>query len=141
MTKTKTTFDTRNVWKNVDSIARASVIAFWDSLSDVKMPKSIQEARIDAVCVIVYKNATSDEVIAVSTIGIEMYNALWVNVGRFRCVVSESYRRRLIATGLVVRCKEVLAQWSLDNPQEELLAFGTVVESQHLRRKSPNTNS
>ena len=66
-----------------------------------------------------------------------MYNALWVNVGMFRCVVSEPYRRRLIATELVVRCKEVLAQWSLDNPQEELLAFGTVVESQHLRRKNP----
>jgi len=126
-----------NVWKNVDSTARASIMAFWDSLSDVKMPKSIQEARIDEVCVVVYKNATSDEVIAVSTIAIEMSNALWVNVGMFRCVVSEPYRRRHIATNLVVRCKLVMAQWSLDNPQEELLAFCTVVESRHLRRKNP----
>jgi len=127
-----------NVWKNVDSTAaRARIMAFWDSLSDVKMPKNIQEARIEEVCIVAYKNATSDEVIAVSTIGIEMYKGVQVNVAMFRCIVSEPYRRRLIATELVVRCKEVLAQWSLDHPQEELLAFGTIVESRHLRKENP----
>ena len=69
-----------------------------------------------------------------------MYNAL--SMGQRRNVPVRCQRTipttTYIATELVMRCKDVLAQWSLDNPQESLLDFGTVVESQHLRRINPN---
>ncbi|OEU19640.1 hypothetical protein FRACYDRAFT_235698 [Fragilariopsis cylindrus CCMP1102] len=77
--------------------------------------------------------------IAVSTIGIEMYNAL--SMGQRRNVPVRC-QRTIPTTTYCHGTRDALqgsalAQWSLDNPQEELLVLGTVVESQHLRRKNP----
>ena len=75
-----------------------------------------------------------------STIGIEIVQcAIYGSTSECSGALSANHTDDdFTATELVVRCKDVLAQWSLDNPQESLLDFGTVVESQHLRRINPN---
>lgn len=124
-----------NVWKKMNGKARLGAMALWESTFGADMPCHIKNSRLEALCAVAY---AGDEVIAVSTIGIEMPKTLYAKVGWFRCLVKPEFRKRHIATELAVRAKAALEEWSIENPHEAVLAFGTFVESPLLLEHAKN---
>jgi len=124
-----------NVWKKNDAKARTGAMELWDTIFGKDMPCHIKNNRVESLCTVAY---SGDELVAVSTIGVEMYDPLWVKVGWFRCLVKPKFRKRHIATELAIHCKKALEDWSVENPGEALMAFGTYVESTRLTEYSKN---
>ncbi|HXV24451.1 MAG TPA: hypothetical protein VED46_09345, partial [Alphaproteobacteria bacterium] len=101
------------------------VIAFWKRL-DALPPRIAPEERVKELCTLAYRE---DELIAVSTMVLDMLPQLRARFGFFRCLVAPEHRRQGLAYLLGVHCGHLLSAWSKLNPEEKVLGMATIVES------------
>ncbi|VEU36866.1 unnamed protein product [Pseudo-nitzschia multistriata] len=127
-----------NVWQKMDGKARIGAKKLWDDTFGDAMPCKVKNERLGALCVVAF---SGDEVVAVSTVVIEMNSSLYCKVGWLRCLVKEEFRRRGIFTEIMSRCKIALEEWAIENPLAGLLAMGVMLElkfdGKNLNNKDP----
>mmetsp|Transcript_19670 Transcript_19670/g.45752 ORF Transcript_19670/g.45752 Transcript_19670/m.45752 type:complete len:213 (-) Transcript_19670:614-1252(-) len=127
-----------NVWKKMDGRARIGAKKLWDDLFGDQMPCAVKNGRLDFLCVVAY---CGDELVAVSTVIPEMSSVIFCNVGWFRCVVKEEFRRKGIFTQILLRAKKALEEWSLESPLESVTALGAMLEfsfdGENMNNKNP----
>eukprot|EP00536_Pseudo-nitzschia_multiseries_P010264 jgi/Psemu1/307159/fgenesh1_kg.307_\ len=126
-----------NVWKKMDGRARIGAKKMWDDLFGDEMPCAVKNERLDFLCVVAY---SGDEVVAISTVIPRMSNIIFCNVGWFRCLVREEYRRKGIFTQMLLRAKKALEEWSSENPLEGVLALGAMLEIPFEGKNMSNKN-
>ncbi|HSD93760.1 MAG TPA: hypothetical protein VLB11_12160 [Methyloceanibacter sp.] len=82
-----------DVWRCDNAKVAAEVIAFWKRL-DALPPRIAPEERVKELCTLAYRE---DELIAVSTMVLDMLPQLRARFGFFRCLVAPEHRRQGLA--------------------------------------------
>ncbi len=100
------------------------------------------EARSKDLCVMAYDG---EAVAGVSTIALDMLAPVRARVGFFRCFVLPDYRRLDTARQMTIRAKQVLAEWSEENPDEKVFGMALIVQARELSNLArvpvwPNTD-
>jgi hypothetical protein len=110
-------------WQQNDAKLTAVAIEFWRHFG--ALPASVTpEDRVKELCAVAY---VGDEVVGVSTIELQHAPRLRCRLGFFRCFVSPQQAHRRIARRLTVCSRELLEQWSKENPQEKILGMATIL--------------
>lgn len=122
------------VWKKDDfKYVTEGVVRLWDDQTGGQMSHFTKQQRLKNVCVVAYDR---NEVIAVSTISLEDHQGLWCKVGFFQCLVHKDYQRKGVAKQLALLCKNVLADYSKEHPDEQIQAMGMKLSASLLGERS-----
>jgi hypothetical protein len=130
MTEPNLTYKT--VWRLNDPHAKSDAISLWRSLNI--LPPGTEDDRASSLCIVAYDASTNNnKLAAVSTVGIEYSSLVRAKVAWFRCLVKEEYRKSGVATELAYRCRVHMEKWAKKYPEEDVMAFGTLVENPYLK--------
>lgn len=114
-----------DLWRRDDAKVAADAVALWKRLGALP-PEDAPEERAGQLCAAAY---LGDELIGVSTATPGILPQLGVKFGVFRCLVAPEHRQRNVARSLTVHSRELLADWSRRNPEEQVLGMAAIVES------------
>ncbi|KAL9187178.1 hypothetical protein ACHAXT_010898 [Thalassiosira profunda] len=128
--------DYRVVWQKDDEVAKSDARQLWRELN--LLPQGTEDDRANSLCVVAYAphDDGTEELIAVSTIGLQRFPQVRARLAFFRCLVKPDYRQKNLATELAIRCKIAMEEWSILNLDEKVMGFATIVESPHLMKKA-----
>ncbi|MBI1261444.1 MAG: hypothetical protein GC184_06940 [Rhizobiales bacterium] len=119
------------VWRKNDSKVEADVKATWAKHNI--LPEGVDpEKRVKQLCVVAYEG---DQVAGISTMDIAPYKPLRKRFGFFRAFTIPGFGNQDIARGLAVNCRDVLNQWSIDNPQEAVAGMMAVYQAKGMGRR------
>ncbi|HVZ69197.1 MAG TPA: hypothetical protein VG891_07015 [Rhizomicrobium sp.] len=116
----------RPAWRLKDAAIERDTIAFWQKEGLIPA-NATPEARLGELCMAGYDE--SGRLIAVGTAKIRHIDFLGCKLAMFRCAVARDKRRNLLASVITAHSRELLEQWSLAHPEEEVMGMGTVVQS------------
>ena len=122
----RTPVEFRPAWRLHDAAIERDAIAFWQKEGLIP-PNTTPQARLAELCIAGYDE--NGQMITVGTAKIRDVDFLGCKLAMFRCSVASDKRRNLLASVITAHARELLEQWSLAHPEEELMGMGTVVQS------------
>jgi hypothetical protein len=117
-------YDVRPVWRQSDSIAERDAAAFWNALG-ILPPGTRIEDRLKELCLVGYDG---DELIGVMTAEIRHIKTLNCKMAMVRTAVLPDARGHHIGAALAIQSSPVLEKWSRENPAEEVMGAGAVLQ-------------
>jgi len=125
----RTPVEFRPAWRLKDSAIERDATAFWQN-EGLLPPKATLDERLSELCMAGYDE--TGQMIAVATAKIRHVDFLGCKLAMFRCAVAKDKRRNLLASVITAHARELLEQWSLAHPEEEVMGMSTVVQSRAL---------
>ena len=114
-----------NAWRLKDPSITRDAEAFWQR--EHLLPSNTDAAeRLDELCMAGYDGA---RLIALTTARVRHISFLGVKLAMLRVAVDHEMRRNRLATIIQAESRELLEQWSLANPAEEVMGMGTVTQT------------
>lgn len=121
-------------WRRNDPELEADAIAFWQQYKS--LPKGVDpEKRAKELCGLVYRD---DSVIAVSTAVVTEMPRFRCRMAMYRCAAAPSFRRNPFSLKVTVDSRDLLEKWSLEHPEEGVMAMAAFIESRLLARHMPS---
>lgn len=120
--------ETRAAWRRNDPDLERDVVGFWRRLG-ILPPDVAPEARAKELCGLTYVDG---EVAAVSTATLEVLPFLKARFAVLRLAVAPEHRRRHFGESLLVSTKQLLEQWSLENPQEKVQGVAAFIQAANI---------
>ncbi len=120
-----------NCWLKDDWKVEADTKAFWEKLGLINAAE--RERRVKELCGACYLDG---QLVAVSTVTINMVPQVRARIGMYRCAVDPEHRRQDLAERISGYTRQVLELWSVENPQEKVLGFGAIIQANELMRKA-----
>lgn len=111
----------KDYWQKNDEKARKDVMELYDDQLGKNLTQDTKRARLKLMCVVAYHG---EKAIAVSTIDVRRTENYWCRIGYFRCLVHKDYRRKGVASQLMIQCKEVISNFSKENPGLKINGIG-----------------
>jgi hypothetical protein len=122
----------QTAWKLADPKIEADAKSLWRQLG--VLPGGIDpNLRAEELVSAAY---SGDALAAVSTAFVRDIPFLRQRFAMFRCVVAPEFRKHSVARKIAGHSKEVLEQWSYDNPGEGVMGMATVVQNADIMAKS-----
>lgn len=118
----------RFAWGHHDQRLIDDAHRFWRE-QDVMSPEDI-EARVKQLCALAYANG---KVVAVSTAHLIDFQRLRSRFAYYRSLVASEFRRQHLATRLGIYSRKMLANWSLENPEEKLMGLYLIFEADEFK--------
>lgn len=120
----KTKFELRPAWRLKDPAIERDAELFWRK-EGLLAPTADLAERLQELCLAAYDG---DRLIALTTARVRYIGFLCVKLAMLRVAVASDYRKDRIGAILFAEARELLEQWSLANPAEEVLGVGTVAQ-------------
>src|SRR5262245_37533811 len=121
------------VWRQNNPAIAEDTKALWNRLNALPTGASAEQ-RVNELCVAAY---CDHELAGVSTVNIGTLPSLpRCRLGFLRVLVAPEYRLHGLARKLAVFSRDVLEQWSRDNPAEKLLGMAAIIEGQDFAERS-----
>ncbi|HVT24794.1 MAG TPA: hypothetical protein VHD95_09220 [Rhizomicrobium sp.] len=120
--------DCRAAWRLKDSRIEGDALKFWEA-NGMLPPNAAVEDRLAQICAGAYDG---DEMVAVATAAIREVDFLRSKLAMFRCSVSRTSRLKRISTTISLFSFDLLEQWSKENPEEQVMGIGAVIQSRGL---------
>lgn len=116
-------------WQKRDPAIMRDAMALWDEFGI--LPEGVTpEARAAEICCIAYDGTKAA---GISTVEIRPYPPLRNRrFGFLRVFTRPEYQQQDIAIGLATHCRDILEDWSLDNPGERLAGMAAIYQSPKL---------
>ena len=121
----RTTVTLRNAWRLRDRDIARDAEEFWQKEGLLPSNTDVAE-RLDELCMAGYDGS---RLIALTTARIRHVSFLGVKLVMLRVAVDQALRRNRLATIIQAESRELLEQWSLANPAEEVMGMGTVTQT------------
>ena len=113
----------RDVWRKDDKQAEADVIALWERMG--VLPKGVNpNARAKEICVVAYKGS---ELVAVTTVTIEMLQVVRTKMAFIRALVADSHRTQKILTPLACALHQAMERYALAHPELRIGGTAAVI--------------
>jgi len=123
----------RPAWRLEDPAIERDAELFWRK--ENALPEGTDVApRLGSLCAAAYFD---DALIGVTTATIRPIDFLRCKLAMFRCLVSRNARVQQVASRLTVFSRDLMEAWARDNPGEEVLGLGAVIQSRALVEHSP----
>lgn len=123
-------FDFRPAWRKADPAIEADVRAFWNAMRLIPPPEI--ERRIPELIAVAY---VEGKLVAVSTAEFSILPQLRARFAMYRCLVSPEYRRHHLSYRISAYSREVLEQWSLENPGEKVVGMAAIIQAREYKQK------
>ncbi|HTO39933.1 MAG TPA: hypothetical protein VL026_03080 [Rhizomicrobium sp.] len=123
-------FEFRPAWHRADPKIEADVRAFWQQLRLI--PPAEIERRIPELIATAYVDG---KLVAVSTADFNVLPQLRARFAMYRCLVSPEYRRHHLSYRISAYSREVLEQWSLENPGEKVVGMAAIIQAREYKHK------
>jgi hypothetical protein len=121
----KTKIELRPAWRRSDPQIERDAELFWRR-ERVLPPNTDIDERLKELCLAAYEGET---LIALTTARIRFIDFLMVKLAMLRVAVASDKRKYRVASILQPESRELLEQWSLANPSENVFGMGTVVQA------------
>jgi len=123
----------RSAWQLNDPAIERDAELFW--LANRMLPAGVDAGkRLPELCAVAYRG---DQAIAVSTASIRLIDFLRCKLAMYRVLVSRDARIQDIASRLAVYSRDLLEAWSRDNPDQQVMGMGAVIQSRDLVKNIP----
>jgi hypothetical protein len=129
-------FEFRPAWRLNDPRIEADAVDFWNRLGILPADVS-PEDRAKELTAVAYKDG---RIVGVHTARIERLEQVRARLAFIRSAVDPDCRRTRVSFALTLYTRELLHDWSRENPHERLAGLGAIVESEQLavdRGKEP----
>jgi len=123
-------FDFRPAWRKADPQIENDAREFWRAMRLIAPPEI--ERRIPELVAAAYENG---RLVAVSTAEFSMLPQLRARFAMYRCLVSPEYRRHHLSYRISGYSREVLEQWSLQNPHEKVVGMAAIIQAREYKFK------
>jgi len=120
--------DLRPAWRLADPRIERDAELFWQR-ERLLPAKADVTARLADVCMAAYDG---DSLVGLTEARVRPIDFLRCKLAMFRCAVAREARVRKIASRLTVESRDLIEAWSRENPGEEVLGLGCVVQSRKL---------
>jgi hypothetical protein len=121
-------------WRKDDPELERDAIAFWRRMK-ILPPNVRPEDRAKELCAVIYKDG---EAVGVSTITLDYMKQFRGRLAMWRISIAPFFRRRDLATELGIFTRDVMEQWSLENPAEGVMGVGAVIQARQLIQQRPS---
>lgn len=121
----KTKLELRPAWRCADPQIERDAELFWRR-ERVLPPGTDIDEQLKELCLAAYEGET---LIALTTARIRYIDFLMVKLAMLRIAVASDKRKHRVASILQPESRELLEQWSLANPSENVFGMGTVVQA------------
>jgi hypothetical protein len=112
-------------WQRNDTSIIKDATDFWLKLRVLPAGVAVEQ-RAQELCAAAY---VGSEIVGVSTIALRHSPTLRCRLGFFRCLVSPTHSDRRLARRLTIYSRELLEQWSRENPGEKVLGMAAILEN------------
>jgi hypothetical protein len=120
----------RKGWKLKDPDIERDALEFWGKLKVIS-----EDAAHQRVPEIVCGAYVDDKMVAVATASISYLPNLRAKFAMFRCAVSPDCRRGGVCANISCFSRDVIEDWSLANPYEQVMGFAATVQAPELMMK------
>jgi hypothetical protein len=115
----------RPAWRLQDPVIQRDAEIFWQKERLLPKDADVPE-RLSELCMAGYDG---NALIALTTARIRHIGFLGVKLAMLRVAIDSDKRRNRLATIIQAESRELLEQWSLANPAEEVMGMGTVTQT------------
>ena len=123
----------RAAWLRNDEAIEHDAERFWRAQN--ALPRGVDAGtRLSQLCAVAYAGG---ELIAVSTAAIRMMDFLRCKLAMFRVLVAPETRFNQVASRLAVFSRDLLENWSRENPDQGVMGLGAVIQSRVLVEHNP----
>jgi hypothetical protein len=124
----------RNVWHRRDPDLERDVELFWRS-NKALPPGADVGTRLSELTAVAYLD---NRIVGVSTASIRPIDFLRCKLAMFRVLVAPEARIRKVASDLTLFTRNLLETWSRENPDQEVMGMGAVIQSRALVENDRN---
>jgi hypothetical protein len=121
-------YDFRPAWRRNDPQLMTDAKEFWRDLKMLSPPEI--ERRAAELIMVAYHLGKP---VAVSTANLAMVEQLRCRCAMYRCAVALDHRRHHLSYQISGLSREVLEQWSLEHPEEEICGMAANIEASQYR--------
>lgn len=125
----------RTAWRRDDAEIERDAKAFWRSRAGLLFANVNLDAQARELCAVAY---SSDQLVGVSTASIEFVEQFRRRMSIYRCAVSAGLRHEPLSWQITDYSREILEQWSLENPDEKVMSLLAVMQSKVLVTRYPD---
>jgi len=111
-------------WRKNDPKLEAEAIAFWDR-HQINPAGTTPQARAKELAAVAYDNG---EVVALSTINVELFVQLRQKFAFIREAVAPSYRRNKVGGDLLIATRDIAERYSREHPEEKIAGAAAVYQ-------------
>jgi len=124
----------RAAWRKADSEIERDAKEFWRG-GGVRLPRDVNpDERARELCAIAYHD---DRTVGVSTATIELVQQFRCRMAVYRCAVTLGLRHTPLSWQITEYSQQVLQQWSLENPHENVMGLMAIIQSRELVTRYP----
>ncbi|HVZ70600.1 MAG TPA: hypothetical protein VG891_14145 [Rhizomicrobium sp.] len=123
-------FDFRIAWRKADPRIENDAREFWRGMRLIAPPEI--ERRIPELIAAAYVDG---RLVAVSTAELSMLPQLRARFAMYRCLVSPEYRRHHLSYRISGFSREVLENWSKENPHEKIVGMAAIIQAREYKIK------
>jgi hypothetical protein len=123
----------RPAWRKADAELERDAKTFWQSGPGLLSARAADE-RIHELCALAYRDGCP---VGVSTATIEFVPRFRSHMAVYRCAVAGGLRHQPLSWTITDYSREVLEQWSLENPDEKVMGLMAVIQSKVLVTRYP----
>ncbi len=123
------TLEIRPAWQLCDPGIERDAELFWRSQQLLPATVDIGE-RLQELCITGYDGHT---LVGLTTARVRYISFLGVKLAMVRVAVAQDRWRQHVGATLTEATRELLQEWSLKNPHEEVLGIGSVTQVRHFR--------
>ena len=124
----------RPAWRKADPELERDAIAFWAKREKL-LPRGVNpEARAKELCAVAYLDGKT---VGVSTATLEPVPQLRCRMAVYRCAVAVGMRHQPLSWTITDYSREVLEQWSLENPNEKVMGLLAILQAREFVERYP----
>jgi hypothetical protein len=123
----------RTAWRRNDPAIERDAELFWRKEKLIPQTADVGH-RLKELCAAGYEG---DALVVLSTARIKYLGFLGAKLAMLRMAVGSSQRRNRLGTHILTASREMLEQWSLDNPAEEVMGMATIEQNPPLAERGP----
>jgi hypothetical protein len=123
----------RKAWRLGDPAIERDAELFWREQRLLLETSDIGE-RLKELCLAGYDG---EALVALSTVRITYVAFLGVKLAMLRMAVAREQRRNRLGTHILSASREMLEQWSIENPAEAVMGMATVEQNPPLAERGP----
>lgn len=117
----------KTCWKSEDAVIQRDTLKFWRE--ENLIPEIADAAkRLKNICVVAYDDT---RVVAALEARVRHLEIVRSTIAMLALAVRTDHRTGTLVNDIIVLGREVLEQWSLENPQEKLMGIGRIVPSRN----------
>lgn len=128
-------YDLRPAWRRDDAAIEADAVDFWGRL-DILPSEVRPEERAKELAAVAYQDG---RLVGVTTASLGRLEQVRARLAMLRGAVDPEHRRSYVAQALALYTRELIEEWSRENPHERVGGLGAIIESPDLvaRQKEP----